>query len=145
MWVKEHDSFSSILKWCATCKLFLKWDNSKNYKKRLAKGKKECYYNLRRKGNYKTISWLINKWSRKKLKLQKKMLTIDWTHDNINELRVKHGQHKSKELQSPSRNEVARWLLSQNNPLHEYDFLKASFRNRIHTNDCFARTLTNKQ
>ena len=23
------------------------------------------------------------------------MLTTDWTHDNINELRVKHGQHKT--------------------------------------------------
>ena len=36
------------------------------------------------------------------------MLTTVTTHGNINELRVKHGQHKNKELQSTSRNEVAR-------------------------------------
>ena len=39
----------------------------------------------------------------------KKLLTREHAHDNINELRVKHGQHKeSKQLQSTSCNEVAR-------------------------------------
>ena len=43
------------------------------------------------------------------LKNLKKLLTREHAHDNINELRVKHGQHKeSKQLQSTSRNEVAR-------------------------------------
>ena len=41
------------------------------------------------------------------MKKQKKLLTMENTHDNINELRVKHVTAKSKEMQSTVRSEAA--------------------------------------
>ena len=50
-------------------------------------------------------------------------------------------QHNAK----PSRDWVTRCVLSHNSSLHEHDFMKASFQKSVHTMNCFARTLTNKQ